>query len=126
MTEYRPVCTPDNCLVSSGIVDLDQVSTLSCPAVSKLHATLQNVFGYTEFRPGQLKAAVAALHGHDVFVRMSTGGGKTLCMFLPPLSISAISMGVVISPLNAIMDEQVQLYIDDNNSNKIRIYNNRY
>ena len=67
MTEYRPVCTPDNCLVSSGIVDLDQVSTLSCPAVSKLHATLQNVFGYTEFRPGQLKAAVAALHGHDVF-----------------------------------------------------------
>ena len=33
--------------------------------------------------------------------------GKTLCMFLPPLTMSATSIGVVISPLNAIMDEQV-------------------
>ena len=79
----------------------------ACPAVSPLHATLENVFGHTGFRAGQLQASVAAMHGHDVFVQMSTGGGKTLCMFLPTLSVSATSIGVVISPLNAIMDEQV-------------------
>ena len=43
----------------------------------------------------------------DVFVQMSMGAGKTLCMFLPPLAMSESSVGVIISPLNAIMDEQV-------------------
>ena len=65
------------------------------------------MFGHSEFRPGQLKAAVNAMHGRDVFVQMSTGAGKTLCMFLPPLAMSGSSVGVIISPLNAIMDEQV-------------------
>lgn len=105
MAVYRPFCTPENCLVVGGI--LEEASASSCPAVSKLYATLQNVFGYTFFRAGQLQAAVAAMHGRDVFVQMSTGGGKTLCMFLPSLSVSPTSIGVVISPLNAIMDEQV-------------------
>ena len=65
------------------------------------------MFGHSEFRPGQLDAAVNAMHGRDVFVQMSTGAGKTLCMFLPPLAMSEFSVGVIISPLNAIMDEQV-------------------
>ena len=47
------------------------------------------------------------LHGNDVFVRMATGAGKSLCMFLAPLSISELAMGVIISPLNGLMDQQV-------------------
>ena len=111
MANYQPMCTPENCLVSSGIVDIEQASELSCPVVARVNSTLHDVFGYTDFRPCQFKAAVAALHGHDVFVQMSTGGGKSLCMFLPILSASDASIGVVISPLNAIMDEQVCICI---------------
>ena len=47
------------------------------------------------------------LHGHDVFVRMATGAGKSPCMFLAPLAAQKNGIGVVISPLNGLMDEQV-------------------
>ena len=82
-----------------------------CRAVERLQSALHNTYGHTEFRPGQLDATIAALHGHDVFVRMSTGAGKSLCMFLPPLAMSGLSIGVVISPLNCLMDEQVSLLL---------------
>ena len=35
------------------------------------------------------------------------GSGKSICMYLPPLAYSDVGMGVVISPLNALMDQQV-------------------
>ena len=59
------------------------------------------------FRDGQLEALMPILHGNDAFVRMATGAGKSLCMFLAPLSISELVMGVIISPLNGLMDQQV-------------------
>ena len=51
------------------------------------------------------------LHGHDVFVRTPTGAGTSLYRFLPPLAMSGLSIGVVISPLNCPMDEQVSLLL---------------
>jgi len=78
-----------------------------CVAQQKACATLQHVFGFNDFRPGQLEAILPALHGQDVFVRMATGAGKSLCMFTPPLAYSSCAIGVIISPLNALMDEQV-------------------
>lgn len=107
MTVYKPCCAPEKCLIASGVVDLEYASSATCPVVAKANSILRDVFGYTEFRPGQLLAVIAAMHGHDTFVRMRTGGGKTICMFLPVLSMSLTSLGVVISPLNSIMDEQV-------------------
>ena len=50
---------------------------------------------------------MAAIHGKDVFVRMPTSGGKSLCVFLTPLAVSDTAMGIVISPLNGLMDQQV-------------------
>ena len=47
------------------------------------------------------------MHHKDVFVRMATGSGKSVCMFLPPVVISDHAMGVIISPMNALMDQQV-------------------
>ena len=105
MAQYRLFCSPATCLVVAGMVD--ELSSSSCPAVTQLYTTLEKVFGHSEFRSGQLDAAVNAMHGRDMFVQMSMGAGKILCMFLPPLAMSESSVGVVITPLNAIMDEQV-------------------
>ena len=47
------------------------------------------------------------MHCRDVFARMATGAGKSLCMFLPPLAWSDTACGVVISPLNGLIEQQV-------------------
>ena len=48
---------------------------------------------------------MAVLHGRDVFVRLPTGGGKSLCMFQ---THDPDTVGVIISPLIGLMDEQVK------------------
>ena len=50
------------------------------------------------FTDGQLEALMPILHGNGVFVRMA--------MFLAPLSVSECVMGVIISPLNGLMNQQ--------------------
>lgn len=82
-------------------------STTQALCWARLKATMQSYFGYSDFRPGQLEALLPVVHGRDAFVRIPTGGGKTLCMFLPPLSMSPIAMGLIISPLVALIDQQV-------------------
>ena len=69
--------------------------------------SLGSYFKLTNFRRGQLEGILPVLHRKDAFIRLPTGGGKSLCMFLVPLSISNSAVGVVISPLNGLMDEQV-------------------
>ena len=83
------------------------VSKQSCTSRMQLHCALVKHFKFDDFREGQLEAMLPVMHGRDVFVRMATGSGKSLCMFLPPLAASDVSMGVIISPLNALMDQQV-------------------
>ena len=60
----------------------------ACTAQNKLTDALRSYYGFASFRPGQLEALLPVAHGRDTFIRMPTGGGKTLCMFLVPLSIS--------------------------------------
>ena len=80
-------------------------SFLDC---TRAATVLSRVFGHTDFRPGQLDAMLPALHGSDAVVRMATGAGKSLCIFLVPLAHSNEGIGVVISTLNALMDKQVR------------------
>lgn len=82
-----------------------------CAGQVKLTSVLRDTFHYEHFRPGQLEAILPAAHGKDVFVRMPTGGGKSLCMFLLPLSISSEAMGIVLSPLIGLMEQQVMVVI---------------
>ena len=77
-----------------------------CACQSVLLKVLQRYFGFSSFRPGQMESAHSK-DGKDVFVRMGTGSGKSLCMFLGPLALSDSAIGVVISPLNGLMQPQV-------------------
>ena len=56
------------------------VSHGACQVYPQLAPVLRQYFGYEEFRPGQINAILVVLHGHDVFVWMVTGSGKSLCM----------------------------------------------
>jgi ATP-dependent DNA helicase RecQ len=75
--------------------------------VPELLATLRTTFGYDEFRPLQLEIMEAHLAGRDAFALLPTGGGKSLCFQLPALVRQDGSLTVVVSPLIALMKDQV-------------------
>ncbi|GBQ84175.1 DNA helicase RecQ [Asaia krungthepensis] len=68
-------------------------------------AVLNRVFGFASFRGQQQDVIDAVMAGDDVLVIMPTGGGKSLCYQVPALCRPG--MGLVISPLIALMDDQV-------------------
>lgn len=84
---------------------------MQCIAKVKLEEALHKYFSFPAFRDGQLDALLPVLHGRDVFVRMATGAGKSLCMFLAPLAVSESAVGVVVSPLNGLMEQQVSNFM---------------
>ncbi len=69
------------------------------------HETLRRVFGYPGFRGLQEPAIAHVLDGGDALVLMPTGGGKSLCYQVPALCRAGLA--VVVSPLIALMDDQV-------------------
>lgn len=70
---------------------------------------LRNTFGYQNFRPPQDVIIQRTIEGHDSIVLMPTGSGKSLCYQIP--SIVRDGVGVVISPLIALMKDQVDALI---------------
>ena len=72
-----------------------------------LHQALQHFFGFTKFKGTQEKAIESLLAGHDTFVIMPTGGGKSLCYQLPALMSEGVA--IFVSPLIALMKNQVDL-----------------
>ena len=76
------------------------------PEANDILSVLERVFGYTEFL-GQQEAIIEhTVAGGDSLVLMPTGGGKSLCYQIP--AIVRDGVGVVVSPLIALMRDQVE------------------
>ncbi|MFN6572210.1 DNA helicase RecQ [Dendronalium sp. ChiSLP03b] len=77
-----------------------------------LEQALKYHFGYDRFRPGQRQIIEDALQNRDLLVVMPTGGGKSLCFQLPALIKKGLT--VVVSPLIALMQDQVEALRNNN------------
>ncbi|MBI1395772.1 MAG: DNA helicase RecQ [Betaproteobacteria bacterium] len=75
------------------------------PAGDPATALLRRVFGHDSFRGQQAEIVTHVSGGGDALVLMPTGGGKSLCYQIP--SLLRPGVGVVVSPLIALMADQV-------------------
>ncbi len=80
------------------------------PTCVRAQQVLRDVFGYSSFRPGQAEVVQAVLSGRDTLAVMPTGAGKSLCFQVP--AIAAEGLCLVISPLVALMEDQVGALTD--------------
>jgi len=70
-----------------------------------MHQRLEQVFGYSQFRPGQEATISAVLAGRSAAAIFPTGSGKSLCYQLPALMLPHLTL--VVSPLLALIQDQL-------------------
>jgi len=75
------------------------------PKAEKTFRILNEVFGFSCFRPGQVEVIDTLLRGDSALAVMPTGAGKSMCFQVPALALDGLT--IVISPLIALMQDQV-------------------
>ncbi len=73
--------------------------------MNELAKTLEDIFGFSSFRPGQEEIINHLMQKKKLLAVMPTGAGKSLCFQLPALLFE--NQTIVVSPLLALMDDQV-------------------
>ena len=76
------------------------------PTLAEARSTLERVWGHPDFRGMQAAVVSEVLAGRDVLAVLPTGGGKSVCYQVP--AILRTGLGLVISPLIALMTDQVE------------------
>ncbi|KAF4693827.1 hypothetical protein FOZ60_009965 [Perkinsus olseni] len=85
-------------------------SSLVCDdaSVEHLKAVAKAVFGFDALKQEQVEVMQALMKNHnDVFYAFPTGGGKSLCYQLPALASSRPGFALIVSPLIALMQDQL-------------------
>src|SRR5688572_11268423 len=73
--------------------------------MSEARALLARVFGHADFRGLQAPVIAEILAGRNALAVLPTGGGKSVCYQIPSLMLDGV--GLVVSPLIALMSDQV-------------------
>ncbi len=84
---------------------LVKTDTLADSVPDPALAVLRGTFGFDQFHPHQGEVIRTVIDGGDAIAIMPTGGGKSLCYQIP--SLVREGTGVVVSPLIALMKDQV-------------------
>jgi len=81
-------------------------SPITAPGLDAARQTLERVWGHADFRGLQAQVVTEIMAGRDVLAVLPTGGGKSVCYQIP--AILRPGLGLVISPLIALMTDQVE------------------
>lgn len=74
--------------------------------MTKSTEILYKYWGFESFRPQQEEIVDSVIYGHDTLAILPTGGGKSICFQVPGMALEGLT--IVISPLIALMEDQVQ------------------